>query len=227
MKPIKKLQLFLTICIIVLCVSAPAYINSISKTANEDNPTDHLKIAVMDKILGKTEVALESQGVIEIIVTKYQSKIILSTSNESLTNAFGRFLHRHSGSMLLFKDDAGWHISYEAGDSDYDNSEKVNNLTSRILRALEARSEVANSLKHKAAYINFDASLKSTYEEWLKDVEKIVRRNNPNALNIDLWMDWSNWSMHYQSGVGPYEAYGRALMEANNSNGFGGLVPQQ
>lgn len=59
--------------------------------------------------------------------------------------------------------------------------------------------------------------------QWLKELEIIVRKNNQTACNINEWSSWWDWDASFDSGMTPEQSYMDSISDnqTNVENMFG------
>jgi hypothetical protein len=200
-----------------IIITGVAFTYGTFRYLEESEPVMALNVQIKDKILSKTEKALDDLNVTEILVSRSKPFDSEDAENTVIFNptTLDTFYSEYRDEKVahLEKVDGDWVLGYKKYRYDLKDVQKSNVLIGNILKEAELTASVRKSMVHKKAYINANPILQPPYEEWLKSLEVIIRRNNVNAVNIDMWMEWSNWSMHHQSNIGPYEAYGRAVEE--------------
>jgi hypothetical protein len=98
-------------------------------------------------------------------------------------------------------------------------------ISGLITTAIDKSAQFKMDTKHPTAFINQYDEGRISYADWMLKLEVIIRRNNPGAVNIDMWQEWTNWQEIYHQNNTPYAAYGISLKKATE-NLMEGQSPQ-
>ncbi len=176
----------------------------------ELNDMTSVDLAATDAILSGVDNKLEKFKIKSVSIDSRTSLVTLSTENLGF---FEKHFLCDSRVICMDKKDGDWTASYSSEITP--NPQAISVL---INTAIEQSSQFQINVKHPTAFVNQYDENRISYADWMLKLEAIIRRNNPGAVNIDMWQEWSNWQEIYHLGNTPYAAYGVSLNAANQRN---------